>query len=466
MDSDREWEPIIGEIPVDYAEGKVTYDGYSLHINGHQYCDYVARYLPHTTPKLTKAGRIAARQPAPPEKQPLTWWKAQCIFRGLPSKGTIAKLQEQLRGHAADPVLNVFHDLKERAKKEFKAKNNAAVEHEWIHEMSPDEKSRTDPRRYLEEVFAASGPCPDTVVMKGDDSSGKQYALWVQNLAKELSLEAEVVEGPQIPDVYLILIPWWVVVGRKKAAVSEKTQEILKETEKEKKRRQEKAQAIQMQKEAALKKKADDLKAALGKCKDWDVTGTYLISCPEIEDNYTGSVGEQLNLKVYLQKTPKGPQMFAKFNFSILTGVFRFERHPAVTKGNPSNQITATKRKREYDSDDEDEDRDRSPTPDMFYLGTVSQPSEECQSWNYRWRGEETWESVIELGSDEKPYSVKWFGPRVTKLEGTFGSDMLKDCKFTGIKIGVGSELEKIDIAEEWANRNESGYEYARRARW
>ncbi len=87
--------------------------------------------------------------------------------------------------------------------------------------------------------------------------------------------------------------------------------------------------------------------------------------------------------------------MFAKFNFLIAQGVFRFERHQDHTQAVPPNQDTNSKRKREGDVSDEGElyqygTRSRSPTPEAFYFGSVSQPSAEYQSWNYRWRGEET----------------------------------------------------------------------------
>ncbi|KAK8856051.1 hypothetical protein PGQ11_011963 [Apiospora arundinis] len=67
------------------------------------------------------------------------------------------------------------------------------------------------------------------------------------------------------------------------------------------------------------------------------------------------------------------------------------------------------------------------------------------------------------LGSDGRLFEVKWYGPRVEKLKGTFGADFVDDCSFTGVKIGVGADLEEIDIADEWADRNERAYTRASR---
>jgi hypothetical protein len=52
------------------------------------------------------------------------------------------------------------------AKKDYKVKNNAAVEERSLHKMSGEEKAATDPRRYLKEVFPAGEKCPGVIVIK------------------------------------------------------------------------------------------------------------------------------------------------------------------------------------------------------------------------------------------------------------------------------------------------------------
>jgi hypothetical protein len=78
-------------------------------------------------------------------------------------------------------------------------------------------------------------------------------------------------------------------------------------------------------KEALARQRQHDLERALAKCEDWDVTGTYNISCPYVEKTwgklkqsmeYMNEGSSQLMLSIFLGKTPKGLQMFAKFKLS------------------------------------------------------------------------------------------------------------------------------------------------------
>ena len=473
MDADVEWEPVIGHMPIAYPDGKVTYDGYSLYINDHHYCENVEPYLP-SGPILTKRGQIAKNQPPKPQKKAHTWWKAQCVFRGLSPKGTIAQLQDRLKGHEKSPACSAIRDLEALAKQEYKVKNNAAVEDKWVHKMSGEEKEATDPRRYLGEAFPAGEKCTGVIVLKSCHSG------WALALAKELGLEAERVEPPQEKGMWTLSVEeYWVVVGQQKSAVTEKVRTISKATQREKDEAQQKQDAYKRAKEAIARKKQQDLEEALAKCKDWDVTGTYKISCPYVEKTwgniqqrggYLDEGSSQLTLQIFLERTPKGPQMFAKFNFLVTAGVIRFERQQDDVIMNGPKEDKNKKRKREDDEDEYDRWKyglnKRSPTPEAFYFGSIPQPSAKHQSWNYRWRGN-SGESLsrIELGVDNKLYTMKFFGPRVEKLEGTFGGGIFEDCTFEGIKVGVGNEL-NVDIAEEWADRNEHAYDRACRRAW
>ncbi|KAK7967968.1 uncharacterized protein PG986_002245 [Apiospora aurea] len=150
-DIDREWESIIGSIPIDHPIGKFAYDRWGLSIFDHTYDSHVATYLPR--PALTKTGRIAKKQPKKPQKQPYAYWKAQCAFRGLSPKGTIVQLQERLEGHENDPMLEEFNALEEQAKMDFTDKNNQAVEDKWDQRMPDEQKMSTDLRRYMTETF-------------------------------------------------------------------------------------------------------------------------------------------------------------------------------------------------------------------------------------------------------------------------------------------------------------------------
>ncbi|KAK8113376.1 hypothetical protein PG984_013902 [Apiospora sp. TS-2023a] len=119
--SDGEWESIIRPISIDHPAGKVTCSASGISINDHGYARNLAYYLPRTA--LTRTGRVAKKQPKKPPKQPYTWWKAQCILRGISTKGTMAQLQERLEGHDDIPMAEEFKVLEEQGKIDYRAKN-------------------------------------------------------------------------------------------------------------------------------------------------------------------------------------------------------------------------------------------------------------------------------------------------------------------------------------------------------
>jgi hypothetical protein len=481
MDFYEDLHPMIRHIPVQHPDGNCRCNGTALEFNAHLFSQHVEQYLPPTGPVLTKRGQIAKRQPPKPKAQPYTWWKAQCSFRSSNPKGTVAELQARLRGHEKDPISKDNLELLERAKKEFKIKRDEVTEIKWLHHMSAEEKMRTNPGRYLKEAFPAGDTGTGVLVIKG------WHMSTIAPLAEDIGLECETVEAPMNRDHFMpIFGDIWVVVGRNNAIVAEKVRSVSREAQRIKKEIRHEEEEQRREEEAIEKKKQQDLKKALAKSKDWDVTGRWKINCPYIEKNWPRqpSDEEESSLHIYQERTAKGAQMFAKFNFGVTTGVFRFERQRDDTKAKiakPDTHANKKKRKR-YDSEDEDdhednsseqdgtdgeydEERERSPTPEAFYFGSITQPSAKHQTWNYRWRGEETGEGVIELYSDKRLFKMKFFGPKVEKLEGTFGGDMFEDCMFTGVKVGVGGEVD-IDISEEWSERNEGAYESARVGRW
>jgi hypothetical protein len=118
--------------------------------------------------------------------------------------------------------------------------------------------------------------------------------------------------------------------------------------------KQENAERIRKE-EAIRKKQQKYLKKSLTKAKDWDVTGTWKISCPYIEESYGRQDSDDedgMTLRIYREKTPKGSQMFAKFDFGVVTRVFRFERQRDDTEAKaikPKLEKIVKKRKR-YES--------------------------------------------------------------------------------------------------------------------
>jgi hypothetical protein len=228
---------------------------------------------------------------------------------------------------------------------------------------------------------------------------------------------------------------------------------------------------------------------------DYDVTGRWKISCPQIDegldDQYFDSEDKSdLTLDIYVEETKKGPQMFSEFNFGHVSGVFRFERQEGDERegSGKEDEADSDKDSREEDEDevennaedkneeedegdveDEDEDDDddidgderltpTSPNPEAFYFGSITKPSAKYPTWNYRWRGEEQYEGVVELGSDEHVHTLTFYGRKGRQLMGNFGGvGFVKgtECTFTGVKVGMGGST-SLDIEEEWANRNEA----------
>lgn len=208
----------------------------------------------------------------------------------------------------------------------------------------------------------------------------------------------------------------------------------------------------------------------------WDVTGSYEIYCPAIEDE-RGS-DESLSLDVHLEKLEDTYQMFADFNFSIVEGIFRFEKPVPVSKSEPNG---SKKRKRE-DDEDEDGDIDMSGVPiyanrsttnertryseKVFHLGPKDKPTARRPTWRFRWRGQETGEGVIELGSDQYVQTIT-FSDKGQSLSGTFNCNSTGDCDFTGVKKSAAPiPRRRLHPKYCWDEYSEEAYERARIERW
>lgn len=64
---------------------------------------------------------------------------------------------------------------------------------------------------------------------------------------------------------------------------------------------------------------------------------------------------------------------------------------------------------------------------------------------------------MLAVDSDEELYNIKFYGPRVTKLEATVGGDVSQDFKLTATRVAIGTE--SIDIAKQWADQYERAYD-------
>jgi hypothetical protein len=208
----------------------------------------------------------------------------------------------------------------------------------------------------------------------------------------------------------------------------------------------------------------------------WDVRGSWDISCPKIEDGW-GPQGDDpsLTLDIYLENKNGHHQLFAIFHFRVITGVMRFEKPIPVPKSEKSG-TSSNKRKWEEDEDG-DVTMDDFPsysggvqasekyTANDFYLAATDNPTARRPTWRYRWRGEETGEDEIQLGSDKVVQQIT-FSKKGNELSGTFKSDCTGGCHFTGVKISEQAWGSRVDPEEQWTNRSQDAYDYANRSRW
>jgi len=128
--------------------------------------------------------------------------------------------------------------------------------------------------------------------------------------------------------------------------------------------------------------------------------------------------------------------MYTKCVFEILYGIMRFETKQAIATATQAG----LKRKREYEDSREERYNEsddhgkhyRSPTPVPFYLKLTEKPSSKSVTWSYRWRGQDTSQDIIEVGSDKRVYKLKFGGPSGTDPMGSFGCPYFGDAaKFT-----------------------------------
>ncbi|TVY47854.1 hypothetical protein LOCC1_G002940 [Lachnellula occidentalis] len=219
----------------------------------------------------------------------------------------------------------------------------------------------------------------------------------------------------------------------------------------------------------SMQAEASSSKVAKGK-HAWDVRGSWLISCPEIEDGWGYEGGDpSLTLDIYFEKKNGHHQMYAIFHFRIITGVMRFEKPIPNPKSEKSG--TSNKRKREVDGDGDiymadlpsysgGTETSKRYTVSDFYLAPNDNPTARRPTWRYRWRGEETGEGEIQLESDETTRQIT-FSNKGNELSGTFKCDFIGECHFTGVKTSEQAWGSRVDPEEQWTNRSQDAYNYA-----
>lgn len=497
----------IPPLAVVHSSLTFTYHGEDLLVFRNPFDPNVASFLPLLSPVRNKNGMVARRQPRIPDRN-MNYWRAQCVFRGLPHTGRdLQPLQKAVRNAADKGMLPEFVEMEKRLKLEFQIKNDAGREEKSRKESAwkeaqkmreqdlrekmrvqaaareerwktsdTDYKAEEDPERFLQETFPPGGPKIEAIVVKGLDKSSRHQ---LHMAAKELHLRTESTDAPKTiggssgessggnePKR-------WMVIGRKTAHVAAKIQDIGRE-----------AIRARLQWQEAQDDKIGEAHAKiiskLRRGAGWDVTGSWHIKCPKIENEYDQ---EGLWLDIQRGQSNGHLHMYGEFDFGILKGVLRFEKPHAGQGGSGSNTVGAKRTRDANDDDDDNDDDDENDNDDEeeeeeeeeeekkeynenFYLEPSDKPSPKQPTWNFRWRGNETGEYEIQLYSDAKLCSITFSGPGGCKLNGVFHNAYTRNCTFSGVKVDAEPRKGRCDIAERWSDYNQAAYERARVRRW
>jgi hypothetical protein len=429
---------------------------------------FIADLTPYL-PILKKNGTVLKGATSRLRKQTPTWWSAQCAFRGLPSTGTLPELQARLRS-GPNVMLQELVELEAAAVAEYKAKKAITDKEQEEGELEEARKEVEVATQRLKSLFFDSGDVKkSSALVFQDDWSGMPDA------ATSLDLQYYIMRNPGLYDSDENYSWEWIVIGRTKEAAKAKVESLLKEErEREASRKKEEKAKEQAQRETFQRKIAEVARSSV-KGGKWDVTGTWKITCQEIESEWDQH--EDMTLTIFRVHKEGHSEIFGEFNFGLVEGWLRFEPQESkdAVKVKPEGTLTGQKRKRvdedsddERDYDDDERDYDADELHEEFHLPPTHVPSKAHPTWNYRWRGRETGEGEIQLESDKNLESITFSGEGGAKLKGWFKCEYLKRCEFEGAKIELGDPRAalKISIETEWTAFNERAYNYASTARW
>ncbi|TKA64431.1 hypothetical protein B0A55_09800 [Friedmanniomyces simplex] len=245
---------------------------------------------------------------------------------------------------------------------------------------------------------------------------------------------------PVIPDALSFTPDRWLVVGLNAGDVFRKVADIRREARKREAELEEEQEAAAREREAqARARHAAVVATAVENKGPWDLTGNWTINCPyledpddpdsEDEDGYADEEEEEEEASSHVQQqtakpiqgTPAEQRYYATFDFSVVEGIMRI-----------SGPVTSSKQK--------------------------------ACAMTYRWRGRESGERVIEVGSHERLLEIA-FSKRGTTLSGDFEGDCVGKVSFTGVKVEAGDY--RLGSSEyEWKDLSARSYERERVGRW
>lgn len=386
--------------------------------------------------------------------------------------GTIAVLQERLRDYGDKGMGEKISRIRDGMKEDYCRMNDEKLKELWA-ESDDSKKAVLWPEKLLYDIFHAKpGTKADTAVVIVEDwAEGMEKAAKAMNVAYEtrrLPLE-------QYPDGKYVSGIRQVVLGTNVQAVKAKSAELNQERDRANKREQ----VARLERE---REKAEELRASFSKATKqgkngkgmWEVSGKWVVSCPSIEREWgSGEPGCTLTIELN-EEEGRATQMWARFDFIVITGVMRFVSPEASTWLVQENLLPTYEEEDEDEDDEEDEgepDDDSDGESAQFLFPSSLLPSSKNKKFQFRWRGEETGEGEIQLRSDQKLCSLEFASPNA--LKGIFKGGFTGDVEFKAYKEdmdkGAGQKRKRyypLSIDDAWNARNEAAHERARIGRW
>lgn len=268
----------------------------------------------------------------------IDWWRAQCIFRGLPHKGEWEEMQASLRS-GRNVMIQPLSDLEKQLDAESKKKRELAEAEaerkadEW--ERGADEKAMQLLKSAFQLDDASTNKekkAPNVVIIK-------KHLIGIPNAAKSLGLSCRFIEAPTW------LAEDWAIVGKTLELMEAGIARIRKDADDRRKAEKKAKSETAIRKQALVAQQSEKPEGA------WDVTGTWKITADNLSrpDGYSGDWYP--TLKIFRLDGVDGSQLVGQFDFGggNLDGLFRFlgpkgASRPAIDQ---NKQGTGQKRKRD-----------------------------------------------------------------------------------------------------------------------
>lgn len=427
----------------------------SLSINGYQFSKHPAcepdKIMDEIEPDRTEYG----------------YWKAQYILRGLqPPRGGIREAMEGLKPHKDKPMTPENQqresDILEKESANMKRLKGVL----WSECQTDGQRADLDAERFIRELMPTMDDTEPLCLQLGLEGSSLREGAKANGIFYN-SVEIQKLENDNIVgDEFIRILCKDEEKGKQKA-------KELRESAKN-----EIESAANRRKKTAKDKHANIVKEANNRT-EWDVTGKWLIRCPRIESGW--DMPNDLELQLFSTISGQQRQLFGKFDFNVVAGVWRFEKPSTLVPPPPEAggvkrkaeddivPLPAKRRKAENvdfledfddertvdavvalgDGDDEESGAEESDsehsdtnsshssegfTEGNYVLGLDDKPSRDNDRWAIRWIGHDQEQEVLLL--DEKPTFVT-FSNNGTEIEGELDIPFVgrSIVKFRGIKI-------------------------------